>query len=140
MSVKEYGWVGSDHLVSLGFILNECEDQKLKEYSKELAKPADVKTKKEKLVLKQRAHGVFVQEYHPMRIVIAAISLALVTICIFTGCFFFFKKRGICKRKNKENVNEQENEIQDQSAGYGTATPTGTIQVAVTESSIDIEN
>ena len=108
MTVKEYGWVGSDHLVSLGFILNECEDQKLKEYTKR-AKELPPVTKKEKLVLKT-ASGVFIQEHHPARAVIAAISLALVTTCICAGCYLFFRKRGLCKRKNKEIENENENE------------------------------
>ena len=103
MTVKEYGWVGSDHLASLGFILNECEDQKLKEYAR---KALDV-TKKEKLVLNRqeaKGAGVFIQEYHTMRVVIAAISIALVTICIGAGCHLFFKKRGCCKRKQYEDI------------------------------------
>ena len=68
--------------------------------------------------------------------VIAAISLALVTICIAVGCFKCFKRRGLCKKRN--NGNNENEVVDDGSAGYGSAKQ-GTIQVAVTESSIDVE-
>ena len=129
MTVKEYGWVGSDHLVSLGFILNACEDQRLTEFSKLIAEEANASTitKKEKLQITKPADGPFIQVYHPGRIVIAAISLALMAICIASCCYYAIKRRGLCKKKTGNTENEA-------------IPPHGTVQIAQTESSIDIEN
>ena len=34
MTVRDDGWVGLDHLVTIGFILNNCEEKRLIDYSK----------------------------------------------------------------------------------------------------------